>query len=91
MTVDAYDRTKFSVQKLVIMPKAWALYFMEPQFPWRALHMFKALMGTIPDKLKDSFYFIGWWIRLDYEHEVKKDESMVKAKCQNPHVDRRIL
>ena len=36
------------VQNLVMVPKAWAPYFLEPQSPWEVLDIFKILMGTIP-------------------------------------------
>ena len=52
VTGDADDRTKVSVHKLVINPKAWDLYFMEPQSPWGALLTFKNFLGSIPEDLK---------------------------------------
>ena len=37
VTGDAKDRPKVSVQNLVMIPKAWETYFMEPQPPWGEL------------------------------------------------------
>jgi hypothetical protein len=88
---DDEDRPKVSVQKLVMIPKAWAPYFMEPQSPWKALQTFQTLLKTILENLKDSFDFIEAWLSVACLHEVQKDESMMKAKWQNPHADRRVL
>ena len=40
------------VQKLVMAPKVWDPYFMDPQPPWEELDVFKILMGTIPNNIK---------------------------------------
>ena len=40
------------VQKLLMEPKVWAPYFMDPQPPWEELDVFKILMGTIPNNIK---------------------------------------
>jgi hypothetical protein len=85
------NRPRVSVQKLVMLPKAWAPYFLEPQSPWQALQTFKALLETIPKDLRDSFDFIKAWLSTACVHEVQKDESVAKAKWQNPHADRRML
>jgi hypothetical protein len=85
------DRPKVSVQKMVMIPKAWAPYFLEPQTPWEALQIFKTLLETVPANLRDSFDFIEAWLSVACLHEVKKDESILKAKWQNPHADRRVL
>ena len=70
-----YYRPKVSVQKVVIIPKSWAPYFMEPQSLWRVLYTFKTFMREIPDNIKDSFEFIEGWISVSCTHEAKKDES----------------
>jgi hypothetical protein len=85
------ERPKVSVQKLVMIPKAWAPYFLEPQSPWQALQTFKALLNTIPNNLRTSFDFIESWLAIACVHKVEKDESVSKAKWQNPHADRRML
>jgi hypothetical protein len=52
------DRHRVSVQKMVMIPKAWAPYFLEPHPPWEALQIFKTLLETVPANLRDSFDFI---------------------------------
>jgi hypothetical protein len=74
------SRPKVSVQKLVMIPKAWAPYFLEPQSPWKALQTYKTLMKTIPANKKDSFDFIEAWLSIACTHEAIKDESVLKAK-----------
>ena len=91
VTGDAYDRPKVSVHNLVVIPKVWDPYFMEPKSPWRAIHMFKMMLGTKSDNLKDYFDFIGEWISIAFTHEVAKDESAVRDKWKNPHENRRVL
>jgi hypothetical protein len=74
-----------------MIPKAWAPYFLEPQSPWQALQTFKTLLETIPANLRDYFDFIESWLSLACIHQVKKEESVLKAKWRNPHTDRRVL
>jgi hypothetical protein len=85
------EQPKVSVQKLVMIPKAWAPYFLEPQSPWEALQTYQTLLRTIPEDKRDSFDFIEAWLSVACTHDVKKDESVLKAKWQNPHADRRML
>jgi hypothetical protein len=84
-------RPKVSVQKLAMIPKAWAPYFLEPQAPWEALQTFKKLLLTIPASNQDSFDFLEAWLHVACTHETKRDESVLKAKWQNPHADRRMI
>ena len=51
-------RPLVEVQKMVMVPKAWAPYFMEPHSPWEAIDVFKIIMVNIPSYIKNSFEFI---------------------------------
>jgi hypothetical protein len=44
-------RPKVLVQKLLMIPKAWAPYFLEPQSPWKALQTYKMLIMAISEEL----------------------------------------
>ena len=91
VTSNADNRPKVSFQKLVMIPKVWAPYFMEPQLLWRVLRMFKKFMGIILDHLKESFDFIEAWFSVACINEVTKDESVVRAKGQNLDIDSRVM
>ena len=84
-------RTMVEAQKLVMVPKAWAPYFLEPQLPWEELYVFKILMRNIPSNIKDSFEFIETWLRITCMKATETEESVVRAKCQNPHANRNVL
>ena len=81
MTGDANNRPKVSVQKIVMIPKAWYPYFMEPKSPWGELLTFKNFLVDIPEDLKKYFDFIEAWISIACNNEDKKrgikDESQV--------------
>ena len=72
LTGDAKNRPKVSVQKLVMISKAWSPYFMDTQSPWGALLNSKKLMGAIPEDLKKYFDFVESWISLFCTHEEKE-------------------
>ena len=88
---DKDNSPKISVQKLVMTPKVWVPYFIDPQLPWRALHTFKTLLGMIQDNLKYLFEFIEEWLNVACAHDVKRYEYVVKSKWKNPHADWRVL
>ena len=52
VTGDANDRPKFSVQKLVVIPKAWNPYLMDTLLPWGAL---QEVAGRHPRGPKEIF------------------------------------
>ena len=52
VTGDANDRPKFSVQKLVVIPKAWTPYLMDTLSPWGAL---QEVAGRHPRGPKEIF------------------------------------
>ena len=72
LTGDAKNRPKVSVQKLVMISKAWSPYFMDTQSPWGALLNSKKLMGAIPEDLKKYFDFVESWISVFCTHEEKE-------------------
>jgi hypothetical protein len=88
---DDNARPKVSIQKLVMLPKVWAPYFLEPQSPWEALQTYKTLIQTIPAGYRDSFDFLEAWLHIACTHQVRKDGSVLKAKWQNPHADQQMI
>ena len=66
------------VQKLVMEPKVWAPYFMDPQPPWEELDVFKILMGTIPSNIKHYFEFIKTWLYIACTKATVTEDSLVR-------------
>jgi hypothetical protein len=88
---DDNAQPKVSIQKVVMLPKAWAPYFLEPQSPWNALQTYKTLIQTISAGYRDSFDFLEVWLHIACTHQVRKDGSVLKAKWQNPHTDQQMI
>jgi hypothetical protein len=74
-----------------MIPKAWAPYFLELQSPCDALQTYRTLIQTILAGYRDSFDFLEAWLHIACTHQVRKDRSVLKAKWQSPHTDRRMI
>jgi hypothetical protein len=79
------------VQNLCFIPKAWAQYFLAPMSPWEALMAYKRLILTLPPTVHDSLDYLHAWLAVACTHLTRAAESIVKAKWQSPHVDRRMI
>jgi hypothetical protein len=84
-------RPKVSVQNICYLPKAWAPYFLAPMAPWDALSTYKQVLATMPTNVHDSFDYLHAWLTIACTHVTKANESILKAKWQSPHVDRRMI
>jgi hypothetical protein len=86
------DRPLVSVQSMTFMPKAWAPYFLAPVTPWVAFEIFRRLLRTIPEDIRQYFDFMEAWLSIACVHVAAREtESILRAKWQNPHTDRRML
>jgi hypothetical protein len=85
------DRPRVSVQNICFIPRAWAPYFLAPLTPWEAFARYKELIATIPKKYHDSFDYLHAWFAISCIHATRVTESILKAKWQSPHVDRRMI
>ena len=74
-----------------MVSKAWDTYVMEPQSPWESLDELKKLMGTIPSNRKYPFEFIKTWLRIACTKATGMEDSLVSAKWNNLHVERKVL
>jgi hypothetical protein len=59
--------------------------------PWDALTVYKRLLRTIPPNVQDSFDYIHAWLAVACTHATAASESILKAKWQSPHVNRRMI
>ena len=64
---------------------------MEPQSTWEVLGVFKILLGTIPNNIKDYFEFIETWINITCKKYMGTEDPVVREKWKNTHADRNIL
>jgi hypothetical protein len=87
------DHGKRSVQNMCFVPRAWAPYFLAPMTPWHALQVYKRLLNTIPPALRNGFDFLGSWLAVACTHApgATPAESLLRARWQNPHSDRRMI
>jgi hypothetical protein len=86
------DDGRRSVQNVCFVPKAWAAYFLAPMTPWHALQVYKRLLSTIPTALQSGFSFLGSWLAVACTHGPgATPESLLRARWQNPHSDRRMI
>ena len=79
-TVSAGARPLVEVQILVMVPRAWAPYFLEPQLPWETLGLFENLMGNITNNIKDSFEFIETCFHIACTKATETEDSVVREK-----------
>ena len=54
-TGSAGARPSADVHNLVMFPKEWTPYLLEPHSPWKYQYLFKILMVTITSNLKSFF------------------------------------
>jgi hypothetical protein len=85
------DRPRVFVQNICFIPKVWAPYYLAPLTPWEAYATYKELIATIPRRFHDSFDYLHAWFALACVHTTRATESVLKAKWQSPHVDRRMI
>jgi hypothetical protein len=81
-----------SVQRLGYVPRAWAAYFLEPLSPWQALEKIRGLVTTIPLSQRASFdYLMDWGKAACMKRADNAEGSVLRARWQNPHPERRVL
>jgi hypothetical protein len=85
------DEEDISVQNLCYVPKAWAAYFLAPLTPFQALQTFRKLLATIPPPHRTGFDFLGSWLAVACTREPRSADSILRARWQNPHADRRMI
>jgi hypothetical protein len=51
----------------------------------------QAVLATVPANVHDSFDYLHAWLAIACTHLTTASESILKAKWQSPHVDRRMI